>query len=95
MIIRRLYLFALLFVFLSAGAAGAQNPLLDLVAKNVIQKYQSSTCEQLWEARGKPKSAQEQEMIQLLRSDPTLRTQFINMIAGPVANKMFECSMIP
>ena len=38
-------------------ASGAQNPILDLVAKSVIQKYQSSTCEQLWEARAKPKAA--------------------------------------
>ena len=38
-------------------ASGAQNPILDLVAKNVIQKYQSSTCEQLLEARAKPKAA--------------------------------------
>jgi len=93
--IKRSYLFALLFLLLSAGLAGAQNPLLNLVANNVVQKYQNSTCEQLWEARGKPKSPQEQEMVQLLRNDPTLRVQFINMIAAPVANKMFECSMIP
>ncbi len=92
---KRPYLFAMLVTLLWAGVAGAQNPLLNLVASNVIQKYQNATCEQLWEARSKPKSAQEQEMIQMLRSDPQLRTQFINMIAAPVANKLFECSMIP
>ena len=80
----------------SAGVAAAQQyPLVDMAANNVIQKYQMSTCEQLWEARGKPKSAQEQEMITLLRGDPMVREYFINKIAGPVANKMFECGMIP
>jgi hypothetical protein len=61
----------------------------------VTQKYQQSTCEQLWEQRGKPKSAQEQEVITMLRGDPQMRTEFINKIAAPVANKMFECGMIP
>ena len=87
--------FALALALLVVGVAGAQFPLLDLVAEKVVQKYQSSTCEQLWEQRGKPKSAQEQEVIQLLRTDPTMRTAFINKIAAPVANKMFECGMIP
>ena len=39
--------------------------------------------------------AREQEIIQLLRGDAQLRTEFINKIAAPVANKMFECGMIP
>ena len=34
-------------------------------------------------------------MIQMLRDDPQMRVIFINKIAGPVANKMFECGMIP
>jgi len=78
-----------------AGVAGAQYPILDLIADKVVQKYQQSTCEQLWEARGKPKSADEQQVIQLLRGDPQMRTAFLNKIAAPVANKMFECGMIP
>ena len=49
----------------------------------------------LWEARGKPKSQREQELIQLLRGDPQMRIAFISKIAGPVANKTFECALIP
>ena len=86
----------MMFGFVLTGIAPAQQyPLVDMAANNVIQKYQMSSCEQLWEARGKPKSAQEQEMITLLRGDPMIREYFINKIAGPVANKMFECGMIP
>jgi hypothetical protein len=93
--IKRMCLLALLPALVLVGVAGAQFPVLDLVAENVVQKYQSSTCEQLWAERGKPKSAREQEVIQLLRSDPTMRTALINKVAAPVANKMFECGMIP
>jgi hypothetical protein len=90
-----LYLFALVPALLCVGVAGAQHPLLDMAANKVIQKYQQSSCEQLWEQKGKPKTAQEQEIITFLRGDAQMRTEFINRIAGPVANKMFECGMIP
>ena len=89
------YLFAIVPALLFVGVAGAQHPLLDMAANKVIQKYQQSTCEQLWEQKGKPKTAQEQEIITFLRGDAQMRTEFINRIAGPVANKMFECGMIP
>jgi len=82
-------------VGLLAGVAAAQHPILDMLAGKVTQKYAQATCEQLWEQRGKPKSAQEQEMVALLRGDAQLRTEFINKIAAPVANKMFECGLIP
>jgi hypothetical protein len=91
----RVCLFALVLALLVVSVAGAQFPILDMMANRVIQKYEQSTCEQLWESRGKPKSQQEQELIQLLRGDPQMRTTFINKIAGPVANKMFECGLIP
>ena len=82
---------ALLF----AGYALAQYPIMDMVAGKVIKKYETATCQQLWEEKGKPKPAREQEAIQMLRNDPQMRTAFINKIAGPVVNKMFECGMIP
>jgi len=95
-------IFASVFVMMCVGAAGAQTgqfPIADMVAQNIITKYQTSTCEQLWQERlqkeGKPKTPREQEMIQTLRSNPAIRTEFLNMIAAPVVNKMFECGMIP
>ena len=92
---KRLFPLALALTLLVAGVASAQFPILDMVAGKVIQKYQMSSCEQLWEARGKPKTPQEQEMIQMLRNDPQMRAAFIDKIAAPIANKMFECGMIP
>ena len=78
-----------------AGVTYAQYPILDMVADRVVQKYQSSSCEQLWQKKGEPKSMEEQRVIGLLQSDPQMRTAFINKVAAPIANKMFECGMIP
>ena len=97
--IRRYYIFALVFVFLFTGVASAQHLILDMVANKVIQKYQNATCEQLWQEKaqnqGKPKPEKEQELIQLLQGNPGLRTEFLNKVSAPIVNKMFECGMIP
>jgi len=85
----------ILLVLLLGGVASAQFPILDMIADKVIQKYQSSTCEQLWQQKGQPKPPMEQEAIQRLRSEPQMRLAFINRVAAPIANKMFECGMIP
>jgi hypothetical protein len=75
----------------------SQTPILDQVANKVIQKYQGATCQQLWAERAQkaPPSPQEQKAIQFLKSDPQMRTIFLNKVAAPIANKMFECGMIP
>jgi hypothetical protein len=49
----------------------------------------------LWALKGQPKSQEEQNVINFLRNDPQARTVFINQVAGPVVNKMFECGMVP
>ena len=74
-----------------------QYPIMDKIADKVIQKYQTSSCEQLWEKKAQkaPPSEQEQKAIQLLKGDPQMRAAFINKIAAPIANKMFDCGMIP
>ena len=80
---------------LAVGIAYAQYPILDMVAGRVVQKYQSSSCEQLWQKKGEPKSAEEQRIIGLLKNDAQMRIAFIDKVAAPIANKMFECGMIP
>jgi hypothetical protein len=82
----------------SSGAlAQGQFPIMDQVADKIIHKYQSSSCEQLWVTKEShaPPSLEEQRAIGLLKSDPQMRNAFINRIAAPIANKMFECGMIP
>ena len=91
-----LFAFVLTLLYVSVGVA-QQYPIMDMIANKVIQKYQNSTCEQLWEKKSEktPPTQQEQQAIQLLKSDPQMRASFINKIAAPIANKMFECGMIP
>jgi hypothetical protein len=75
-----------------------QYPILDKVAAKVVQKYTSTPCEQLWQkkqAPPQPPSPQEQKAIQFLKTDPQMRAVFINKVAPPIANKMFECGLIP
>ena len=81
--------------FAVVALAYAQGPIMDEVANKVIQKYQSSTCEQLWAQKQQPKSEQEQRVLGLLKNDAQLRAAFLNKVAGPISNKMFECGMIP
>ena len=93
MIKRSLLAVAVSSAFL-AGIATAQYPIPDMIGQKVIQKYQSSSCEQLWQNKGKH-SPEEQRVIGMLKNDPQMRQAFFNQIAGPVVNKMFECGMIP
>jgi len=92
-------LFTLAIALLCAAVNAQQFPIMDRIADKVIQKYQTSTCEQLWQERAqKGKAAKpqmEQEALQMLKSDPQMRAAFINKVAAPIANKMFECGMIP
>ena len=91
--------FASAIALLCAAVNAQQYPIMDKIADKVIQKYQQSTCEQLWQERAEkgkaPKPQMEQEALEMLKSDPQMRAAFINKVAAPIANKMFECSMIP
>jgi hypothetical protein len=91
---KRSWLLAAVPVVLFASVAVAQYPIMEMVADKVIQKYQSSTCEQLWQNKGKH-GPEEQRVVGFLRSDPQMRQAFFNKISGPVMNKMFECGMVP
>jgi isopentenyl diphosphate isomerase/L-lactate dehydrogenase-like FMN-dependent dehydrogenase len=92
---KRYRLLAILPALLLTGAAHAQYPIMDMIADNIVQKYQQANCEQLWEQKGKPKSEREQEMIKMLRADPQMRSAFVNKVAPTIVNKMFECGMVP
>jgi len=94
MITRSMVLVVALFLF--AGVAVAQDyPILNMVADRVINKYQSATCEQVWQDKEKPKGEMEKNLIQLLKENPQMRQVFIDKVAATVANKMFECGLVP
>ena len=87
-----------LVLMLADGSyAQSQYPILDQAANKVIAKYQNATCEQLWleKANKQPPTPEQARAVMFLKSDPQMRTLFINKVAAPIANKMFECGMIP
>ena len=77
-----------------AGGASAQGMLLDAAADKVITKYQTATCEELKAQRNQPRTDKEKEAVEFLRNDSQARVSFIDKIAAPVLNKMFDCGMI-
>ena len=78
-----------------AGAVAAQGMLLDHAADKVIKKYQGATCEELRAQKKEPPSAMDVKAMEFLRNDSQARVAFIDRIAAPVLNKMFECGLIP
>jgi hypothetical protein len=80
-----------------AGLAVSQEMILNMAANKVVGKYQSASCEQLWQEKMShaPKTAEEQKAVAYLRGNPQAREEFIGKVAAPVVNKMFECGMIP
>lgn len=74
-----------------------QYPILDKIANKIILKYQQSSCEQLQqkESQKAPPSPEEIRAVQFLHSDAQMRVYFINKVAPPIANKLFDCGMIP
>ena len=90
--------FVLVIALLTAGVARADYPAVDRVADKLIQKYQSATCQQLWQEKAqgqKPKSDTEQHAIQYLREDAGARAEFFKRVSAPIVTKMFECGLIP
>jgi hypothetical protein len=93
---------ALAFILSGLGGGGAhaqRYPLLDKIAQRVVEKYQNSSCQQLAAERGQRptgrKTEEEQRVLEVLHSDPSMRNEFMNRVAAPIANKLFECGMIP
>ena len=88
---------ALVIVLLYLSFAAAQHPVLDAVANKVVHKYQTSSCEQLMlqKAQRHPPSAGEQKAMDMLRTDPQMRHEFVGIVADTVVDKLIQCGMIP
>jgi hypothetical protein len=85
----------ILALMVASAASAQQGMLLDFAADKVIAKYQTATCDELKAQKKDPPTAKEKEAIEFLRNDSQARTFFINKIAAPVLNKMFDCGLIP
>ena len=54
---KRTWIVAAAAASFAAGIAYAQFPIMDKVADKVIQKYQTSTCEQLWQEKAQGRAS--------------------------------------
>lgn len=82
-----------------------EEALLDGAANLVIQKYQNASCEEVAQmqpdsgedaqAKEGPEAAVQEKAMEMLKNNPEMREKFINRVAGPIANKMFECNLVP
>ena len=100
-----LFMFITAFALLYMGDVTAQPqqasqfPILDKIAQKVIQKYQTTSCQDLAAQKQQPPSpdeaAMKEKVLTLLKTDPQARQAFLNQVAAPIANKLFECGMIP
>jgi hypothetical protein len=83
----------------AAAHAQGQHPMINAAASKLVQKYQSSSCEQLAAERAAPKPAQKeaakQRVGELLRQNAEARQQFVSQVAAPIADKMIVCGFIP
>ena len=100
---RAFYLLMLAAVTLMVGSLPVSPqgpyPIADKVAAKVIEKYQTSSCQQLAAMKKEPPTGPEAELkqraIAALKQDPQMRQYFLDKVAGPIANKLFECGLIP
>jgi hypothetical protein len=73
--------------------------MLDRIGAAIVQKYQTSSCQQLAAERQAPPSAQKEAMKarigQQLQSNAAMRAQLVNQIAVPVVDKMIACGFEP
>src|ERR1700757_2392873 len=62
--------FAVVSLFLIAigGTAQDQHPMLDQLANKVIQKYQTSSCQQLAQQKQEPPSPEKVKAVQFLKT---------------------------
>ena len=96
---RMVFMAVVMTLLITTVANSQQYPLADKVADKVIEKYKNMSCQQLMQSKQTPPSGQQAEMmgkvVQQLKQDPAMRTAFINKVAPPIANKMFDCGLIP
>ncbi len=92
---KRLFAAATVSILLAAPAWAQDTPILDKVGAKVIDSYKSSSCEDLKAKKTEPPSEMTIKAVAFLKSNPTMREKFIDKVAAPIANNLFECGMIP
>lgn len=99
--------FALTLSWLSVAQAqpgNRQERVVGVAADAVVNRISSSSCDDfassLEEAKARKSKGgegaeQKERLTNAMQRNPELRAEFINKVAGPLANKLFDCGLIP
>ena len=83
----------------AVGARAQDYVVVNRLAERVAQKYLYASCLDLADERARRLPREHAEMddrvIRMMRNDPQMRREFIDRVAAPIANRMFECGFIP
>ena len=88
-------------ILLVVGLASAQEsfPIMERVFQKVIEPYQTLSYQALTHQKSQPPTGEkaeiEQRLLHILQTDLQMRTECLNRMATPIANKLFECGLIP
>lgn len=77
----------------------AQERLVNTVSQLVVDQVEQSTCEEFYlflerrdQNRGQYPQVR-QRLIEAAQNNPEIREAFVDQIAAPVVNKMFDCGL--
>jgi hypothetical protein len=82
-------------VLLGVGAWSQRGRVLDMAADEVIQKFNTASCDELKARKDEPPTMVRKVALSMLHDDPAARTAFIDKVAAPVLDKMVQCGMAP
>ena len=84
------------------GQAQMRSQMADQVATKAanafVSKIQGESCSDFAATMAKmkkPAGATPSPMAGKLKSNPQARTDFVNIVGGPLLNKMIDCNMMP
>ena len=85
------------------GAAQMRQQMADKVAVNAghqfVTKIQGESCSQfaqtMAQMKGGSSGSSSSGMSSKLKANSQARTDFVNIVAGPLLNKMIDCNMMP
>ena len=92
---------AVVLTLLYVTVAAAQHPVLDAVANKVVQKYQTSSCEQLMQAESPAREyasvsgESRKPMETAAHRSGRCATNLSGIVADQVVDKLIQCGMIP
>jgi hypothetical protein len=100
-VVRRIGIAALAAATLAVIALPGQAQMADKIAAKAgnafVSKINGESCSQFAAtmAQMKSKSGSSSSMSSKLKSNPQARSEFVNIVAGPLLNKMIDCDMLP